>query len=362
MSDDITRNTEIFVGNVGDNVPDETLCQLLLEEKNYNREHLLQQHHEYLQKLHPQQHDVYDYVLSASISNTQVLVFVYAHGGTGKTFLWTTITSYIRSQGKTVLTVAASGIASLLLPNGRTAHPRFKIPIDLTDESNCNISKNSYLSELLIETELIIWDETPMSARKYFEALDRTLKDILNNSQQSFGGKSILLGGDFRQTLPVKKRSNMTSGVAAEIQNFSNWLLCIGDGLSGVPDAQENENSRVIEIPSKFSIPNNVESISKLIHFLYDENSLIHLTPSDLAQKAIVCPKNDIDDHINQIILNMLPGEATTYSSTDVVVPHANDNTDIETIYPVEYLNTIKYSGFPAHNLQLKVKVPIILL
>ncbi|XP_076937499.1 uncharacterized protein LOC143605165 [Bidens hawaiensis] len=174
MSDDITRNTEIFGGNVGDNVPDETL---------------------------------------SSKSNTQVLVFVYGHGGTGKTFLWTTITSYIRSQGKIVLTVAASGIASLLLPNGRTAHSRLKIPIDLTDESNCNISKNSYLSELIIETELIIRDEAPMSDRKCFEALDRTLKDILNNGQQSFGGKSILLGGDFRQTLPVKKSYKITNNL-----------------------------------------------------------------------------------------------------------------------------------------------------
>ncbi|XP_076954306.1 uncharacterized protein LOC143628662 [Bidens hawaiensis] len=96
MSDDITRNTEIFGGDIGDNVSDETLSQyvlyelefllnshstdsslkkfglpmpntelirslrnrLLMEEKNYDREHLLKQHQEYLQQLHPQQHVV----------------------------------------------------------------------------------------------------------------------------------------------------------------------------------------------------------------------------------------------------------------------------------------------------------------
>jgi chromosomal replication initiation ATPase DnaA len=44
--------------------------------------------------------------------------FVCGHRGTGKTFLWNTIISFIRAQRKIVLTVASSGVASLLLPNG----------------------------------------------------------------------------------------------------------------------------------------------------------------------------------------------------------------------------------------------------
>ena len=62
------------------------------------------------------------------------------------------------------------------------------------------------MSKLLTETDLIIWDEAPMNDRRFFEALDRTLRDILNNPEKPFGGKSIMLGGDFRQTLPVKKK------------------------------------------------------------------------------------------------------------------------------------------------------------
>ncbi|XP_076932061.1 ATP-dependent DNA helicase pfh1-like [Bidens hawaiensis] len=251
MAEDFTRNTETFAVETHDCVPEETLRQyvlyelefifnsystdsslkkyglplpneilirslqnrLLMEEKNYDREELAQQHIFYIQSLHPQQREVYDYVTTSLEANNQVLAFVYGHGGTGKTFLWTTLTSYLRSQGKVVLTVAASGIASLLLPSGRTAHSRFKIPIDLTDNSNCNISKNTQLSQLLVEITLIIWDEAPMSNRKCFEALDRTLKDILNNNKDPFGGKSILLGGDFRQTLPIVKRNASKSEI-----------------------------------------------------------------------------------------------------------------------------------------------------
>jgi ATP-dependent DNA helicase PIF1 len=48
--------------------------------------------------------------------------FLHGYGGTGKTYMWRTLASYLRSQKKIVLTVASSGIASLLLSGGRTAH------------------------------------------------------------------------------------------------------------------------------------------------------------------------------------------------------------------------------------------------
>ena len=87
------------------------------------------------------------------------MFFVYGHGGTGKTFLWNTIINGIRSEGKIVLAVASSGIASLLLSGGRTAHSRFKIPINIEECSTCRISKQTQLSRLIEETILIVWDE-----------------------------------------------------------------------------------------------------------------------------------------------------------------------------------------------------------
>lgn len=54
---------------------------------------------------------------------------------------------------------------------------------------------------------MIIWDEAPMSDRRCFESLDRSLKDVLENNKCHFGGMSMLLGGDFRQTLPVQPKN-----------------------------------------------------------------------------------------------------------------------------------------------------------
>ncbi|GJR01918.1 DNA helicase [Tanacetum coccineum] len=58
-------------------------------------------------------HDILRKVLE-----TVELIFVYGHGGTGKTFLWKTIISTLRSEGKIVLAVASSDIASMLLLSG----------------------------------------------------------------------------------------------------------------------------------------------------------------------------------------------------------------------------------------------------
>ena len=119
--------------------------RLLLEETNYNTELLSTQHACMVSKLNPYQLKIYQHVVTAEENKKQLLLFVYGHGGTGKTYLWTTILSYFRSIGKIVLAVAASGIASLLLPSGRTAHSRFVIPLDLNGKRSCNIKKKTQL-------------------------------------------------------------------------------------------------------------------------------------------------------------------------------------------------------------------------
>ncbi|XP_052625048.1 uncharacterized protein LOC111889939 [Lactuca sativa] len=117
--------------------------RLILEETNYDTNLLISQNTSMVSQLNPDQLTIYEKVVDAEQNKSQLLLFVYGSGGTGKTFLWTTILSYFRSKGKIILAVAASGIASLLFPSGCTAHSRFVIPIDFTDKSSCNIKKNT---------------------------------------------------------------------------------------------------------------------------------------------------------------------------------------------------------------------------
>ncbi|KAI5441846.1 hypothetical protein KIW84_011052 [Lathyrus oleraceus] len=115
-------------------------------------------------------------------------------GGTGKTFLYRTLMASLRSRGEIVLATASSGIAAILLPGGRTAHSRFKIPIDIQPSSICGIQKQKDLANLIRVAAAIIWDETPMTNKNCLEALDRSLQDICSNNAP-FGGKLLIMGG-----------------------------------------------------------------------------------------------------------------------------------------------------------------------
>ena len=208
-----------------------------------------------------------------SVVNKQVggIFFLYGYRGTGKTFMWKTLSDTLRSKGDIVLTVASSGIASLLLPNGRTAHSKFVIPVPTLENSTCNIHQGIEQAQLLKATKLIIWDEAPMAHKYCFEALDKTLDDFMlmsNSDSVPFGGKVVVFGGDFKQIFPIITRgsrsdivnatinashlwdyctvlkltkkmhlqSNLTITNAQEIKRFSQWLIDVGDGKLEIPN------------------------------------------------------------------------------------------------------------------------------
>jgi len=106
-----------------------------------------------------------------------------------------------------------------------TAHSVFKIPLKPDETSVCFFDKRSERAELIRETALIIWDEAPMMNRLAFEAVNRHLKDICDN-ENGFGGKLVVLGGDFRQMLPVVVHGSRESIVAATVHRASFWNDC----------------------------------------------------------------------------------------------------------------------------------------
>ena len=124
------------------------------------------------------------------------------------------------------IAVASSRIASTLLPNGRMAHSTFKLLIDLVNkterESTCNIRGGSAETKLLQKAKLIIWDECTMAHRNALHALHKTFED-LRTGQGKFGGVTILLSGDFRQTLPVVPRETKADELNASLIASSLW-------------------------------------------------------------------------------------------------------------------------------------------
>jgi len=202
--------------------------RLINEELNYDRDSLKEELQTILKNINPEQKRAYDAIMESVDNGLGKQIFVEGHGGTGKTYLWKAVTTKLRSEGKIVLAVASCAIAALLIPGGRTAHSRFRIPLNITDESTCEIKQGTHLAGLLKKTSVIIWDEAPMANRNCFETLDKSLRDILrftyqNSNEKPFGGMTVVLGGDFRQILPVVPKGRREHIVSASVKRSYLW-------------------------------------------------------------------------------------------------------------------------------------------
>lgn len=108
-----------------------------------------------------------------------------------------------------------------------------------------------------------------MTSKFTFEAVNRLIQDICNN-KEIFGGKTLLVSVDFRQTLPVVRHGsridvientvkysylwshfihmtlNENLRVSNNDNNFIKWLLDVGEGKRSNVYEEENE---LLEIP-----------------------------------------------------------------------------------------------------------------
>jgi hypothetical protein len=139
------------------------------------------------------------------------------------------------------------------------------------------------VAELVRKADLIIWDEAPMMHRRAFEAVDRTLRDLMQlddakATDKIFGGKTVVLGGDFRQILPVVPKGRREDIVSASLprshlwqhvtifrlhinmrviatnseeqREFAKWVLNVGNGNLLAIAEEEGVDRDWIKIPS----------------------------------------------------------------------------------------------------------------
>ncbi|XP_058733993.1 uncharacterized protein LOC131605682, partial [Vicia villosa] len=373
----------------------ESQNRLIYDELNYDTQLLAIEHTQLMSTMTVEQRTVYDKIMARVEENKPGIFFLYGYGGTGKTYIWRAMSAALRSKADIVLTVASSGIAALLIPGGRTAHSRFSIPLDIDEYSTCGIDQNTPLAQLIAKTKLIIWDEAPMLHKHCFEAVDRTFRDVLrfcNNGNLNipFGGKVIVFGGDFRQILPVIPKATRQDVVHVTINSsylwnycevltlhtnmrlltgspdvdvrqrklFSDWVLGIGDGTIG----EQGDDYITLEIPDDLLIKSSTDSISSIVHSIYPSFLDNMNDPSFFQDRAILAPKNNIIDNINDYMLSLIPTELKTYLSFDTPYS-ANPDIDVPNdVHTPEFLNTISASGLPNHELKLKVGVPVMLL
>ena len=66
-------------------------------------------------------------------------------------------------------------------------------------------------------------------------------------------------------------------------------------------------------------------------------------------------------DEINSKILSMIPSCSRTYLSSNTFLP-TNIDSVIDDIDPPKMVHGMNFSGFPNHEIGLKVRVPVVLL
>ncbi|CAN0925699.1 ATP-dependent DNA helicase PIF1 [Linum grandiflorum] len=327
--------------------------------------------------LNEDQKKAHDAILQSVHSGSGKLFFLYGHGGTGKTFLYNCIISRVRSLGQIAI-----------------------IPIEVDHASTCAIKKGTTLARLLELATLIVWDEAPMVHKHSFEAVDRTLCDIMNKPTEGpdykpFGGKTVILGGDFRQTLPVITHGTRGDNIEASLtrsylwtyctllqlhtnmrvtpsapetttlfdgMQFSDWLLAVGDGRVTPTRLPNSTTSDWIHVPECFIIPRSPHPIKELINRVYPDLLNNYHNVAYIRSRAIVAPTNDVVTEINNYILAKLPGQEHIYLSSDTLTSPGTDQTALEIEYPTEFLNGLSYNGMPEHQLRFKQYSIVMLL
>ncbi|XP_058765892.1 uncharacterized protein LOC131639412 [Vicia villosa] len=367
--------------------------RLIYDERQYNIQDMKAEFDKLFKCLTDEQRKIFDQIMDAVNKQQGGVFFLHGYGGTGKTYMWRTLASALRSKHEICLTVATSGIASLLLPGGRTAHSKFKLPVPCVENSTCKINFNDPSAGLLREAKLIIWDEAPMAHKYCFETLDRTLKDVMSNygnSDTIFGGKVVIFGGDFRQILPVvpggsrsdivhstinasyiwhyvkvlnlTKNMRLSSGPTEqdkkEIADFSDWLLKIGEGRISEP----NDGYANIDIPPKLLITDFDDPIQAIVESTYPDFLNCYQSTDYLKNRAILASTLDIVDNINDHILAIMPGEIRDYYSSNSVDRSEIHDSNILQVLSPEFLSSLRTSGLPNHHLKLKVGTPIMLM
>ncbi|XP_076897758.1 uncharacterized protein LOC143551141 [Bidens hawaiensis] len=290
-----------------------SLNPLMMEELAYDTDALTNDFKNLYISLTSEQKGVYNGIFNSWKRKKGGVFFIYGYRGTGKTYLWKTLSTSIWSKGEIVLNVASSGIASLLLEGGRTAHSRFLIPINLTKDSQYQVKGNTDVSDLLKKTSLIIWDEAPMTHKHAFEALDRTLKDVMkgylaNTYESLFGGKVVVLGGDFRQILPVVQNRTRNECVNATI---SSSYICSKCNLGG-----QNDGEETISIPDDLLIKHSLDHMSDLIDFVYPSMLERFNDLTYFQERALLAPLNEVVQEINDRMLSYFPGQEMEFLSS----------------------------------------------
>ena len=168
-----------------------------------------------------------------------------------------------------------------------------------------------------------------MQHRHNHEAVDCTFHDICN-SEEPFGGLTVVFGGGFKQILPVIIKGSRAQIVGASLQRSVLWqsikVLRLTENMqlntnieaeqafaqwqSDLGHGRHTNESDDIVLPDHFKCGEN--SVESLINNIYPRVHLLpHQSDQYYSEQTILCSWNDDIDDINNTILETIPKFST---------------------------------------------------
>ena len=266
--------------------------------------------------------------------------------GCGKTVFANGLAAVLRSQGRSVMCVAASALAAMLLSGGCTAHSAFHIPIPVNEHTTCNLAVFERMA--IRAVDLIIYDECSMVHKDVADTVDRSLRDIMKNNSP-FGGKAILFMGDFKQLLPVVR---FGSGQHNTIQQCSwwrevnflrfskNWRADRNPVFSSFLEDVGNGRIDYVDVPED----SRVTTITELIEAVYGPQC------NNDSERQILALTLETCAAVNAMCFDMLPGALTEIPAADTYVDCNNPDD-----FPHDYVESLDMKGAPPWLLRFKI-------
>ena len=324
-----------------------------------------------------------------------VFNFISGPGGTGKTDLFKKLQAWCRAEGILINCCAATTLAALLFDGATTAHSLFKYPVvedqDIDAEClpECKLDEKSERLELLMETQVIFWDEFVSNDRVLFEA-------VINCLSLKYNKKFIFIcAGDFRQILPVVKFGTKAEVIAATISSspywslFNKFFLFRNMRLSGMEatattssnsqdyeifmkqlayakfleNLSENKESEHLHILEKVDNDHYKVGLPLLNYFTtkQEEDAIKWIYPNGefdpniALNSVILASKNDSVDKWNNKIQGMNTNTSKKYDSRDSFDEVDDEKGILANILGDEVKNRFNRNGIPPHSLSFKV-------
>ncbi|KAH9698190.1 ATP-dependent DNA helicase [Citrus sinensis] len=150
---------------------------------------------------------------------------------------------------------------------------------------------------------------------------------------------------------------SVSGSEAAKIASFDKWLLQIGDG-----SLYDDIDRDLVKLPYDICKKPSENPMKSIVDTIYPSIQHNYSDPTYLKERAILMPKNEMVHELNEMIMNIIPGQGRTYFSSDSICKASANTNDEDVRYPTEFLNSLKFNGIPNHDIRLKEGAPVMLL